>query len=56
MGAEGYSEGSDEINREVDNDQDESIQVKISIPKPHPFFFHHFSRLSRHENHLIYHN
>lgn len=39
MGAEGYSEGSDEINREVDNDQDESIQVKISIPKPHPFFF-----------------
>lgn len=55
MGAEGYSEGSDEINREVDNDQDESIQVKISIPEAH-FFFYHFSRLSRHENHQIYHN
>lgn len=32
MGTEGYSEGSDENNRDIDNDQDESIQVIIPTP------------------------
>lgn len=31
MGTEGYSEGSDENNRDIDNDQDESIQVIIDL-------------------------
>lgn len=31
MGAEGYSEGSDENNRDIDNEQDESIQVNKSF-------------------------
>lgn len=33
MGTEGYSEGSDDNNRDIDNDQDDSIEVSLYIKK-----------------------
>lgn len=29
MGTEGYSEGSDDNNRDIDNDQDDSVEVSL---------------------------